>query len=113
HHSVDEARDVALAPAHQGWRVLAVGWLWHDPGDRRQPPGLGRRVEVGEMLDVGVLMILMHVDEARQHYPDVGHAGPATAPGHATATGRLSPLRATVEVVGPTHLVLVQQVRDV
>ncbi len=81
--------------------MLAVCGLGRDPRDRRQRPRLGRAVEVRQILHVARLVVLMHVDEAGQGVPDVRDTGPPL-PLH---------LRAMIEVVGPTDLMLVQQVR--
>ncbi len=77
HGGVDDRGHVGLALVDAGRGVLAVVLRGDDPAHRGQVPGLGRAEVVGQLLDVALLMVVLHVAEQRQRVPDAGRRGRA------------------------------------
>jgi hypothetical protein len=97
--------------------LVAVWLSRHDPGDRRQAPVLGGRIEGRQVLDVVALAVGFDVGEGRQRVPDRGRARALghrdAAFGTLTGVGVAVWLNAALNVVSPREVVGVQQVSQV
>ncbi len=113
HDGVDEAGDVGLANADEGRWMFALFPIWRHPRNCWQRAILGGRVEIAHRLDVGELPILLDGVKIRQRVPNPWRLRPL--PHGSTRCRVIIAVRlcARRDIIGPTHVGLMQQVGEV